>query len=163
MLEFRRATEDELPALRELLLNVARAMSRNGVSPHCGGRPCAELDLGRAHIYKDSGETVGILFMTMPVPCVPDADSVDPDTRYGTVAWMAVGPEYVRQGHGTAMLQIAEGLFMDAGAKRTRLVVPEDNPAMAAFLQKNGYLAAGTADSGTVFEKHWVPQCPCHA
>jgi|GEM_PF-3713808 len=162
MLELRNPTAEELPVIRTLLDRSALFLFDRGIAADADGVYCTELDPASCMLFRDGGENVGVLCMELPAQAeyVPGAPLPKPQERFGTIRWMCVDEAFGRQGLGTALLQIAEGLIMDAGALLTRLAVGRDNAVMAAFLTKNGYAPLEETADKVVWQKLWTSRCP---
>lgn len=109
------------------------------------------------YIAQDSGKIAGSIALTADPSAERDASGAQAgpvDTLYIHV--LAVHPDFLRKGVGSALLDFAANEAVRRGAAVLRLYVWEGNgPAIQAY-EKNGYVRLGQEDIGlSEFGLHW--------
>lgn len=161
---FRRATASDAHALAELVVFASERLALHvwskaagpGGDPWAVGRERALREVGSFSyrnavvVERDGGVAACLIGYPLPAEPEPIADTMPPmfvplqqlenlapSTWYVNV--LAAYPEHRGQGHGAALLRIAEALAANAGCRGLSIIVSDSNTGARRLYERTGY------------------------
>lgn len=136
------ATLDDLDALCDLWVTLAQEQRRHGSHLADEGNRTLMREALAAHVVDHTCFVVRESAAAAPIGFVSfelERDALERDATRGVIQNLYVVPEARGRGHGTDLLDAAEGALTAAGAERLVLEAMWSNRAAREFYEERGY------------------------